>query len=332
MANEPSTSNLPATIGNAVAGIPQSLVPASIKALDRLVGAVIDIPVAWLNQQKAKIEAQTDAFAAVEQAIGKAVANEVGSDPETVQRAVEVLVRKSYRKQINREAVAVAMIEDLSESDSAPQAPEQLPASVDDDWLNVFERYAEDATTEKMQKLWGRVLAGEVRKPGRYSMRTLRFLSEFSQADAILFAEFCECSFGDFAPKELVKTGDDIRTLIYLESAGLIQGASGLGLTWSTTFNEHGNASLREGALLIVMKGKPGGKVSHSCCILTPLGQEVMSLLPGRIPRAAARKVGLALRSDAIESAYIATELSASTQLTAMEILWEKDQSNPVAG
>jgi hypothetical protein len=59
----------------------------------------------------------------------------------------------------------------------------------------------------------------------------LQFLSEFSQADALTFSNFCENSFGDIAPKVLVypRGQDDIRHLIYLESSGLIQGATGIG-------------------------------------------------------------------------------------------------------
>src|SRR4051812_7590487 len=101
MSDPKELPNLPAQIAEAVAGIPKALVPAAVKALDRLIGAAVDIPVAWLAQQKAKIDTQTQAYALVEAAIAKAAASEASADPETVQRAVEVLVRQAYRKQGN---------------------------------------------------------------------------------------------------------------------------------------------------------------------------------------------------------------------------------------
>src|SRR5262245_25033609 len=113
MSQDESHSNLPAQIADAIAGFPKALIPSSLKALDRLMGAAVDIPVAKLAQQKAKIDAQTEAYKLVEGAIAKAAASEAGADAETVGRAVEVLVRKSYRKQVNRDAVATAMLEDL---------------------------------------------------------------------------------------------------------------------------------------------------------------------------------------------------------------------------
>lgn len=326
------TSNLPAEIADAVLKIPKALVPASVKALDRLIGAAVDWPVAWFAQQKAKIDAQTEAYKLVENAIAKAAASNAGADEATVKQAVNVLVRKAYRKQVNREGVAIAMLEDLhaETTGEANANPTQPTIELDDDWLNVFERYAEDASSERMQKLWGRVLAGEVRKPGRFSMRTLRFLSEFSQADAITFADFCGSVFGDMAPVQLVRPNadSDIRTLIYLESAGLIQG-SGLGLTRTIRFNAEGNGFVHEGNLALILKSSPNTSIQDNVYVLTPLGQELLALLPDRDSRAMARRVAEAMRVPQIEAAYLAIKVGDQGQLLPMEILWQTELPQP---
>lgn len=328
MQSQDQPTNLPAQIAEAVSSVPKALVPSSIKALDRLIGAFVDIPVAWLNQKKAKIDSQTQSFALVEGAIATVAANEAAGDLDSVQRALNVLVRKEYRKQVNREAVAVAMIDDLRNQPG--NEPVDLPDSdceIDDDWLNVFERYAEDASTERMQKLWARVLSGEIRKKGKYSMRTLRFLSEFSQGDALNFADFCNSVFGDIAPTKLIKPDDkkDIRNLIYMEAAGLIQGASGLGLSFSITLSDQGAGSLKEGNLAILFRGEPNTKIEANVSALTPLGQELLSLLPTRDARAAARNVANSLRVPAIESAYICKV--AGDGVVPFEILWQSAEA-----
>jgi hypothetical protein len=331
----PDQSNLPAQIADALTGIPKALIPTSVKALDRLVGAVVDLPVAWLAQKKAQIDAQTQAYTLVEGAISKAAAGEASADEATVRNAVSVLVRKAYRKQTNREAVAVAMVEDLRASppEEAETAGTAFTPDLDEDWLNVFERYAEDASTERMQNLWGRVLAGEIRKPGRYSMRTLRFLSEFSQADGLSFAEFCTSVFGDTAPASLVKPDSkkDIRDLVFLESSGLIQGASGIGLKSTMTFDNAGNGHFREGSLVLMLQGNPGESFQYPACILTPLGQELLSLLPGRDARAAARRVARAIKVPAIKSAFLATISGPDRHLIRMEILWQPQPEQVVS-
>ena len=330
----PESTNLPAQIAEAIAAVPKALIPASVKAFDRLIGATVDVPVAWLAQHKAKIDAQTEAYKLVEASIGKAAATQVGVDQATIQRAVDVLVRKAYRTQNNREAVAAAAIEDLrsghehSEREDSPQVTPPL----DDDWLNVFERYAEDASTERMQNLWGRVLAGEIRKPGRYSMRTLRFLSEFSQADALTFSEFCNNAFSDVALVKLVKPEGtkDIRSLVYLESAGLIQGASGTGLSLTITLNEQGLGTLNEGSVSVILKGEPNATIGDTVYAITPLGQELMSLLPNRNVRAAGRKMAEALRSSMIKEAYLAVAIAEQQAALPIEILWQDAPMPPV--
>lgn len=327
MSEESTENNLPAAIANAISGVPKSLIPASVKALDRLIGASIDIPAAWLAQRKAKIDAQTQAYTAVEAAIAKAVSGEAGADPEIVERALNVLVRKEYRKERNREAVAVAMIDTMQASAESPQV-EDAPPPMDDDWLNVFERYAEDASTERMQKLWGRVLAGEVRSPGKFSMRTLRFLSEFSQADALSFASFCESAIGDFALAKLVRPDGtaDIRDLMYLESAGLIQGTSGSGLALTFNFNAAGYAFLREDNLVLALQGTPQSSIQIRGMSLTPLGQELITLLPDRDVRAAARRIGLGMRTPEIKSALIGV-IGAGQKIAPIEVLWQEEEA-----
>lgn len=332
MSNPDNDSNLPVNIAAGLAGIPQALIPASLKALDRLIGATVDIPVAWLNYQKAKIESKTEAFRTVDAAITQSAAKIAGGSQIYAERALDQLVRKSYRQLENKEAVSVAMLEDLRGNPSNgsgatdSEATQTQPTPIDDDWLNVFERYAEDASTERMQKLWGRVLAGEVRTPGRYAMRTLRFLSEFSQADALSFSLFCEHSFGDIAPKSLAipENKKDIRDILNLEAAGLVQGSSGLGLTVTKKFNEAGIAFMREGPLGILFYGVPETSFVTEVVSLTPLGNELVTLLPNRDPRAAARAVALAMRTPEIKSAYLAL-VGDNGRASAMEVLWQED-------
>ena len=49
-------------------------------------------------------------------------------------------------------------------------------------------------SSEEMQVLWGRVLAGEVRKPGLTSMRTLSILKDLDADTAGLFSRLCSAA------------------------------------------------------------------------------------------------------------------------------------------
>lgn len=318
-----AADNLPVTIGEQIASVPASLVPRSIKALDRLIGAAVDVPVAWLGQQKAKIDAQTAAFQAVETAVGKAVASEAAGDPDIVARAAETLVRKAYRKQENLTAAAKEAIDHLKEPQSTTEQVDQ-DEQLNDDWLNVFERFAEDASTSRMQKLWGRVLAGEIRRPGKYSIRTLRFLSEFSQREAELFEGLSFNFFASIGPKKLLKPDEhkDIRDLLYLEESGIIQGASGLGLSHTLTIQDNGFGLIVEGPIAIGFKGEPGTSIQTGAITLSQLGTELLSLLPGRDFRQAARNVGFAMRTEATTGGFLFPVIDGIVPPTPIEVLW----------
>lgn len=326
------TNNLPAKIADAILSIPKGLTPGMIKALDRLVCASIDVPIAWLNQKNAKIDAQTESYKLVEASVAKSVASDVDGDAEIVQRAMTTLVRKEYRKQTNKEAVAAAMVEDMRSEvagTSVPQEDSQTDAEIDEDWLNVFERYAEDASSERLQGLWGKVLAGEVRRPGRFSTRTLRFLSEFSQADALLFEDLAKTAFGDSAPKKAVIQNQDsnISHLIQLEASGLIQGARGNGLQKVLDFDLNGRAYLREGNLVVILIGEPQKKFSYEALILTPIGQEVLSLLGNRDAKDAAKQVAESIRTPQLYEALLGVIPTggATSKIQVMEILLQND-------
>jgi hypothetical protein len=311
-------------ITNVLAGVVDALVPRALKALNRLIGSGVDIPVALLERHAENIRIKTSSYRAVETAIAEKAGALASSNPEIVERAMNNLLRKEYRCSENRESIVRGAVKLLKNQNEDINESTAENIQVDDDWLNVFERFAEDASTDRMQKLWSRVLAGEIRRPGAFSLRTLRFLSEFSQSDALIFADFCQNVVNDIAPKILIITDEtkDIRHLMQLEAAGLITGASGVGSLQQTLhFDTNGHALLGEGNLALIFRGAPSTSFQFNAIVLTPLGKELMSLLSDRDVRAAMRNVALAVRSPQTTAAFIGYRVSAS-QTTFIDHLW----------
>ena len=78
------------------------------------------------------------------------------------------------------------------------QMPEQVPDTlVDHDWAARFFDNAKDVSDEKMQKLWAKLLAGEVERSGCVSLRTLDILRNMTQKEAELFARAVNYIFVD---------------------------------------------------------------------------------------------------------------------------------------
>ena len=62
---------------------------------------------------------------------------------------------------------------------------------VDHDWTARFFTEIQDVSSEEMQSLWAKVLAGEVERPRRTSIRTLDILRGLDQRTANLFRKLC---------------------------------------------------------------------------------------------------------------------------------------------
>ncbi len=105
----------------------------------------------------------------------------ISSEPTVEQRTQARLAFQEAKRQLNLESIAQHAAEELGADDNVPS---EQP---DSDWVARFFRMAEDVTSEQMQLLWGKVLAGEVRQPGSYSLRTLELLKNISQREAQVF-------------------------------------------------------------------------------------------------------------------------------------------------
>jgi hypothetical protein len=91
-----------------------------------------------------------------------------------------VRTEDEQRKLSNRIAAAKAAIDDIEANPPSADAA----SAIEDDWLNFFARLAEDKSSEELQLLFGRILSGEIRKPGSFSLRTLLFMSTISKREA----------------------------------------------------------------------------------------------------------------------------------------------------
>jgi hypothetical protein len=80
----------------------------------------------------------------------------------------------------NRAAAMKAALEDIEASPAAADAGSEI----EDDWLNLFARLSEDKSSEELQQLFGKILSGEIRRPGSFSLRTLQLMSTITKADA----------------------------------------------------------------------------------------------------------------------------------------------------
>ena len=93
------------------------------------------------------------------------------------------------KRQANIEAVVRQAAEQLGDTTVEDIEP-------DHDWTARFFNDVQDVSSEEMQSLWTKVLAGEVERSGSTSIRTLGILKGLDQSTALLFQKFCSvCIF-----------------------------------------------------------------------------------------------------------------------------------------
>ena len=93
--------------------------------------------------------------------------------------AQQDLILEQMRANVNVSKAVLSAEADLA--DDAQEPPDRM---VDDDWLFRWRDSAGKVSSEELQALWGRVLAGEIKSPGTFSLRTLEFLKNLSQGEA----------------------------------------------------------------------------------------------------------------------------------------------------
>lgn len=102
------------------------------------------------------------------------------------QRLAEIEQHQEYiRKQINLGKSIFHAEDQITADDPVPDQ------EVDPDWLYRWKEQAEKFSADDMQLLWGKILAGEFKKPGTFNYRTLDILSSLSKDDAEVFLRLC---------------------------------------------------------------------------------------------------------------------------------------------
>lgn len=155
--------------------------------------------------------------------------------------------------------------------------------NIEEDWLNRWHDCAKKISTEKLRSLWAKALAGEVKSPGRYSLRTLDFLKNLSQKEANLISKLAPFAIEDsiYKTESLEKNNIDFSLLLELDDLGILSGVKGGGLTkqLKSANNESFLAHIiQDNKALIISNEDRNKKLSLGCYKITAIGLEILSL------------------------------------------------------
>ena len=258
----------------------------------------------WANRirNKGRVESATYDAAV------KRIETAVGGEAETA-RLLDDIVVLHVESVGNRRQVAQRAIEYLAlPGTDADAEPESAADEIDPDWLGHLSGYAEKANSGKVRELWGRVLAGEIRRPGSFSLMTLRLLAELDQQMAAWFQQ--ETKFRvtkQFILRPKVMSSEQVARLTFLEQVGLLHHVAPGGLAHSLDPDPDGYAVIIEGDLCL--RVRIDRKTQIEVIPITRIGQEIARILPPVDSMAVLKGVGEALR-DKVKSMNIHRILS----------------------
>lgn len=129
-----------------------------------------------------------------------------------------------------RRILNTAAILDKAKDEAGPTPDAEVSDKpVDPDWFIRWRLNAREVSDEEMQQVWAKVLAGEIKQPGSYSLRTLHFLSQMSKPEASFIEQMARLCLEDIifrADRNVPFPHIQFSDLLRLEELGLIVGGS----------------------------------------------------------------------------------------------------------
>lgn len=260
-----------------------------VSAVDRMFGGLFAIPAAFLEGRAARAKLLNQVELEKAEANAKLELQGEIKLKELDIAAQYVAKHQETKRILNLGSVTQLALEDLRDNEE-PTASEQ-PGSISDDWLNWFQDFASKASSDEVAVLWGKILAGEARRPGRFSVGTLRTLAEVDQSTALLFQSCADHVLADqYIVKDPEMKGQPLLDLTALEDAGLLREVNGM-IGLEHQLDTEGKKVFVEGNFVLELSGPPNTPFRISIILLSRAGRELFSLLPPVAPAAALRKI-----------------------------------------
>lgn len=166
---------------------------------------------------------------------------------ETMAKSNDVLqdriMAREAKRQNNIKDVTEVAANELNGLNNVSDKP------VSEVWITRFFNTVEDVSDDELKIIWGKILAGEVKSPGSYSLRTLETLKNLSKGEAILFTKACNMAVG-YGQYSIIGNRHETNTGLGLsfDEANLLMEAGLL----NSTFDAMNEISCEEGAFILV--------------------------------------------------------------------------------
>ena len=225
----------------------------------------------WLGLEARAIErnAEAEAYAHIRKTDAENAAALARLQGE--EQLANYMLAREKRKMNNTISVVDLAQTQFTEGEQASDEP------VNSDWLNRFFSIVEEVSDKDMQQLWARILAGEVKRPKSYSLRTLELLKNISPKEA----EVINLASGYLIEDQLLCTGDSLGANAIIcskmDELGIICGEQ-MAYSYFANAGEIRNIVIGNNAYCLRVHTNALLQVPIRCYQITTVGREIFSL------------------------------------------------------
>lgn len=186
------------------------------------------------------------------------------------EKVAQYVLARNIQKVENVEEIVSKAKQQFTADEQVPEEP------VEQDWMNRFLNIAEEISDKDMQDIWGRILAGEIKKPKSYSLRTLEVMRNMSKDEAMSLMKASTFQVAlDLVSTEPFALG--LMEQISLEDIGVVCGDE---LVRTFTIPTSGTISFELNRKARINVYAPAGiKIKFKGLKLTKAGQEIFTLI-----------------------------------------------------
>lgn len=215
-------------------------------------------------------------------------------------RASQRTQYREYKKQINVEKTVSQAAEELA---TDKEVPNEI---LNEDWINRYFNIIEDISSEEMQNLWGKILAGEIRHPRTYSLRTLDILRNITPPEAEIF-----CNVAAFAlisnDKAFImhekaflenEMGIKFTDLLLLKDLGLLF-PNELEFSFAPCDKETTSHLIWGDTIIVAKRSNSTPKIPIEVTLFTQTGKELLTLAKKPLNEPYLKKIGAKIKINA---------------------------------
>lgn len=199
---------------------------------------------------------------------------------ELYERTCSRLLHQEMKKQENIENI-INSAKDILEKE---QEDSISPKDVNEDWLMRFFNSVQDISDEKMQLLWGKILAGEVKQPNSFSLRSLDAMTKMSKGEAQLFEKLSSYII-NFSGTYAILNDDDLNKkysipygqILALDECGIIDSSAMMSINFK--INQRENGKIVYNSQLLIASAKDERIISVQIFKLTRIGIELLKIV-----------------------------------------------------